>query len=56
VVDFTPWPLYPRYPLGGWLSLRSGLDAVAKREKSLPLPGIEPIWEERYLIEKLQVL
>jgi len=33
----------PRYPLlGGFLALRAGLDAVAKRRKSLPLSEMAP--------------
>jgi len=32
-----PWPFYswgknPQYPLGSWVGLRAGLDAVAKRK------------------------
>jgi len=42
VVNFTPRSLYPgerapcTYGAGGWVGLRDGLDAVAKRSSSLP--------------------
>jgi hypothetical protein len=48
VINFTPRPLYSgeRAPgshwIGDWVSPRTGLDAVTKKKKFLPLPGIEP--------------
>jgi hypothetical protein len=47
VVSFTLRPLYSRgestgtHWIGGWVSLRVGLNAVTKEIKSLTLPGIE---------------
>jgi hypothetical protein len=28
--------------IGGWVGLRAGVDVVAKRKNSQPLPGLEP--------------
>jgi hypothetical protein len=33
--------------IGGWVDLRVGVDAVEKRKKFLPLPGVEPILSNR---------
>jgi len=34
--------------VGGWVDSRAGLVAVAKRKKSLTLPGIEPRSSSHY--------
>jgi hypothetical protein len=45
VVNFTPWPLYPRERapgtqwIGGWVDPRAGLDNTEKR-KFLTLSGL----------------
>jgi hypothetical protein len=61
MVSFTPRPLYPRERapgtrwIGGWVSLKAGLDEVVKRKIPSPYkdsnpPIIQPI-AQRYTTE-----
>jgi hypothetical protein len=44
VVSFTPWPLYPRYPLDRKLDEpQSQSGRGGEERKSRPVPGIEPL-------------
>jgi hypothetical protein len=44
VVNFTPWPLYPREraPSTHWIGPRAGLDAVVKRKFTSPCQDTNP--------------
>jgi hypothetical protein len=47
---FTPGEKAPcTHLIGGWVGPKVGLDAVAKRKKSLFLPGIEPLSSSQLL-------
>jgi len=40
---FIPWErVHGTHWIGGWVGPRAGLDLAAKKEKSLPLPAIDP--------------